>query len=612
MLTSLFILLSLCYHAHARFDFPTCCSQANEERSLFTWNDQTSIYQPLSTSYWDCDQQYNASIPPAESIYVSYQHCKSQCGGFELAIGSQPSGWAAPLVQFILPAIIFSLGIPRSSMFVPKIDVGMNLISSSFLGLISAVLTAIDTLILVSYILMLAGPLTISALVEALLDHRVLSALSPEKQYGFDDASRLRLLVTVICGNLVLQEDAASTAYDSVPPDPVKEVVEALEKRPLPDQQAKLLNLMGSQDEFSEHVSAPVLFYLGGFIYCTLDLFNHPSEQDTALALAFGVKWMIIVNVAIITGCLLARRNPCAVSILADQPPVEQHHFWQPLLYESRYQPVSILERGLNKEKWLKAVMHDCDTRGDHQQQQALRAVYEDVRIHIWTRFWVIFMPTIILIGLPPVAGAVVAWKTPPSGWGCRSLTLVCYVGMQIVVMQIHEMQRYATNTPQLFPWIQPEGRSSARHLPTSAVRILCVLETGGRWSLQPLYWLACAAALFTAIGGTLMQTMGVYKNCFCSVNAGMWFNLDEAFIEVATDTQAQRDSTGHWLVMGCLATGFIIACAYVGWWYQMVITTECRRRIEEMSLVDAEGSVTSPVEGSGEKTSFGVTMSSV
>jgi len=62
-----------------------------------------------------CGQQYSSNTPEAEPLYVTYEYCASKCSGigFELSEPNNLRQWAGPLVQFVLPAIIFSFSVPR-------------------------------------------------------------------------------------------------------------------------------------------------------------------------------------------------------------------------------------------------------------------------------------------------------------------------------------------------------------------------------------------------------------------------------------------------------------------------------------------------------------------
>ncbi|EXL65513.1 hypothetical protein FOPG_18263 [Fusarium oxysporum f. sp. conglutinans race 2 54008] len=159
---------------------------------------------------------------------------------------------------------------------------------------------------------------------------------------------------------------------------------------------------------------------------------------------------------------------------------------------------------------------------------------------------WII-LPTIILISLPPVAGAVVAWQTPPAGWGCRSLSFVTYAGFQIVLTPL-----YFITTCKMVPR-------------TMTQRVI-------RWFWVLVFSLTLLLALFTSISTTLMQIIGVFRNCFCYVNTDMWLNLDNAIVNVASDTKNRRNASDGWIVMGGVATVFMAICSLFGWWFQMNI----------------------------------------
>lgn len=59
-----------------------------------------------------------------------------------------------------------------------------------------------------------------------------------------------------------------------------------------------------------------------------------------------------------------------------------------------------------------------------------------------------------------------------------------------------------------------------------------------------------------------------------------MWFNLDNAVVNVASDTAEQRLSSTNWIIMGGVATGFMAACCYIGWRYQKSIRDQYEEAI--------------------------------
>ncbi|KAI5360072.1 hypothetical protein Slin15195_G119340 [Septoria linicola] len=147
---------------------------------------------------------------------------------------------------------------------------------------------------------------------------------------------------------------------------------------------------MSAQGDFGVVVGAPVAFFLGGFIYNIVDLLGDAAFQDPAITLAFGVQWMIVVHVAIVSGCLLASNNPSAICVLSGLPPptaLAQSAF---SMYKTRFQPVSMLERGSNKTAWLRTIM----IRASGEQQDVLRSLEQNVRIKpIEWLLWILYYP---------------------------------------------------------------------------------------------------------------------------------------------------------------------------------------------------------------------------
>src|SRR6187402_3133190 len=87
-------------HAH---DEQTCCNLAKSK----------GAFVGLVPENQTCGQTYSPAVPAAEPLFVDYAFCSSHCSGIQLSKASNPSQWAAPIAQFILPSIIFSMSIPR-------------------------------------------------------------------------------------------------------------------------------------------------------------------------------------------------------------------------------------------------------------------------------------------------------------------------------------------------------------------------------------------------------------------------------------------------------------------------------------------------------------------
>ncbi|PNP79829.1 hypothetical protein FNYG_06922 [Fusarium nygamai] len=597
-----------------------CCNRAREENAFVSPNNG-------STTTMDnivCGQVYNESSPAAPDAYVTYNFCKSECGGWGVSSVENADQWAGPIVQFILPSVIFSMNIPRRFEFVSSQWLDILLLSnlhgwrraalSLVMTLPALLFVFADTVVWVMTIMCMAGPMMVAGLHEALLDFKILEALKtrnyipdpprvPEeiplhpmgdslvansvadeieprnRDQNFDGLrDKVELLVIVLAGNLqlkaygpwrdnlVLISEAllatrrhqfnamrphpAQTTSDLQLSDRAQALPHSEANQNYPSLSEQLKRLMTAQSAFGAIVGAAVVFYLGAFIYTILDLLGDKSNQDAAISLAFGVEWMIIVHVAIVNGFLLASNNPSPVTMLIGRPPSTRKLLKIfPPIYDGILQPVFMWQRGVNKMEWLEKSR--AWRRGDEE-------FMKDVRIKKRDYLGWIILPTIILISLPPAAGAVVAWQTPPRGWGCRSLSFVTYAGFQMVL------------TPLYFIITKETKRKTTLQ---RVIHWLCVL----------VFSVTVLLALFTSIATTLMQIIGVFRNCFCYVNSGMWLDLNNAIVNVASDTTNRRNSSDGWIVMGGVATVFMAVCSFFGWWFQMNIRVSFEDAIKDI-----------------------------
>ena len=97
--------------------------------------------------------------------------------------------------------------------------------------------------------------------------------------------------------------------------------------------------------------------------------------------------------------------------------------------------------------------------------------------------------------------------------------------------------------------------------------------RTGGLW-FKSLWTAMITAILFGAlstVGGTIMQLVGVYRNCICKAGLRFLINHDKGAVELATDTAEDRDSSVIWWGNGIIALAFfagilLLACVYEMW----------------------------------------------
>ncbi|MCJ1418668.1 hypothetical protein MMC32_005017 [Xylographa parallela] len=606
------------------YTFDTCCDLALSSNAFIP----PTNFSGTRT----CGQIYNANLPPAESSFISYPWCAKHCPGFGLSQGQNASQWADGFVQFILPSVIFSMTIPRQQKIgVSRLfdyfvrptnpvralqNVGQLVLSMFASVCLVLPFVALDTISWMAMIFVGAGPMLLSGMFEALVDYRVMSAITVLKIPGRNtkgqsiqrspprDASLTRdeiveLLTIIVCGNLMLDVG-----------DPHRYIVEKLGTENGEEVKTRLLHMMSAQNSFGSTIGAPVLFYLGAFVYTILNLFSNPSSEDGAISIALGVEWMIIVHVAIVSGCLLASNNPSTTTAVVGLSPAihptttlysaptiasqsssgkhstvktstesryRRYLIWWgvvrpkghvrhlPLFdqcFETRFQPVWLWRRGHNKMEWIRR----SKAWRNHPWFQK--------EIHLSPLNWLLYLyiPTMILIVFPPGAGGFVAYDTPPIGFACRSLTLCIYAGCQIVLTTIaavhaaSESHKYWENKVFVaIPWF--------------------------------LTAIAMLFSLFTGIGGSMMQIMGVYRNCICYVNAQYWLSLDASpGIDVATDTQGARESSANWLTMGYTATAFMALVCYMGYRYQLELRYHFAAEVEALDYSTTAGPAARPL----------------
>lgn len=565
----------------AAYDGSSCCILAKEKNTFAN----TSAY-PLPPNPV-CGQVYG-NHTAAPKVYVAYHFCRENCAGIGLSKISDPGQWAGPIVQFVLPAVIFSATVPRRRLItfknfrtilasrIGKSSWGKYTLTKTITWLprktLEMFIVFVDNLIWIFMIVVGAGPMLIGGLYEAVLDHLILQSIrrsDPHRRQdrAQDEKEQQELLIILALGNLEEQGD------------PIRQVTERLSvdstENKKQQSQARLISLLRAQADFGTAIGAPVLFYLGAFIYTILDLQSDPSDQDSAISLAYGVEWMVVVHVAIVSGCLLAANNPATSTAIVGQyqeqtkdplsPPLFEargnfqdpvtsiiwYRLVDPLIYlrslvvfyclsdayEGIFQPVWMWRRGAEKRRKIMRSGAWNQTR-DPDKQEILK-----LTLRSWSVIWVF---AVILVALPPAAGAVVSYSTPPIGWSCRSLSFIIYAGCQIILCTTYAFhQRWGHEPVGARPWYS---------------RILA----HNAWNVLPLLFSG-----FCCIGGTVMQTIGVFRNCFCYVITNKWLNLDEAYVNLASDTEEARNSTQNWITMGLAATLFMVATSWFGWLYQ-------------------------------------------
>ncbi|KAL9621992.1 MAG: hypothetical protein Q9160_003654 [Pyrenula sp. 1 TL-2023] len=306
-------------------------------------------------------------------VTVTYDWCHMNCPGWQVASNSDLGEWVRPLISYIAPSAVFVLSIPRRRRIKIPAKLGPEKLASlpGMLALFykmpaASLLVTIDTIIWMVAIFAISGPLLLSGIYEALLDNRILSFL--EFRVSINNLSvreRAHLLLIVLLGNLdyhpawkdsqalakVLPNDNMRYRLSTTSPtlfnitrkapagfsDPNNsnqasssdEASSQNERPPLQlntsvrrecysltaqshidSTKLKLKSILASQTSFGTAVGAALVFYMGSFIYTLVESEDKIGDSWTAHNIGFGMFWMIVPHISIVSSLLLAGNNP--------------------------------------------------------------------------------------------------------------------------------------------------------------------------------------------------------------------------------------------------------------------------------------------------------------
>lgn len=365
--------------------------------------------------------------------------------------------------------------------------------------------------------------------------------------------------------------------------------------------------MLASQHTFSATVGAPVIFFLGSFVFALVETLGNLGDQATSLSLAFGMWYMIIPHLSIVSGLLLSCDNPnileAVVALEFEDSdlcePSKRVDFFE-LAYASRYRPAWLWLRGKSKRDWVERVWKTYEfrqpsgPRGRLVPDDEMSDLKKLTRLSVlnWT---VIIGLTALLLYIPFVLAFITAWFTPQIGLSCRSLTFLVYALCQ---------------TCQLALWVWAYAGSPSCYKNCSFFREAGYLERHGfytptdisslrstnwntLWTLKSLwaiiwYTLATAfglGAIFTALGGTLMQLLGVYTSNICQIDAQYWSKDHEEILVIISSNYALEiaDARMYWVSSAICATVFLAGVSFAGWWYQRRLRSLFRNLVNDL-----------------------------
>ncbi|KAI1498819.1 hypothetical protein F5X99DRAFT_307456 [Biscogniauxia marginata] len=578
-----------------------------------------------------CGTEFNGDMEGTPVVQVPYTWCEIRCPGWEMSHSSAMQQWIGPFVQFIVPSLAFCTNVPRARKLAipeivfkahPRTLVGF---ASYWVRLLGALLMMMaDTVVWLSICFAFAGPMLLSAVYEYALDRKVLEFMAPPKGDPPNMPLRLRaqLLLAVVVGNIRMatvekSDFAMDERHDSLVGDEeisnqiagrrlvhnsiwkrIMVMVDEYEEtraRGSQDKEVvslptKLKALLNSQASFGSTIGAPILFFVGGFVYTVLDMDNNLGDNDAAHALAFGLWWMVIPYLAIVSCAMLAANSPCTLEgIVYDggksaRPDRYEPSFWRQQLqkirrfkplgviinqlegynpvetaFEGRFKTEKLWKRGLNKRQWVQEAINEYTASSpiptveiwsrdkNGVSPRKLRAL---LTLNMQDCAYVVVSALFLLLA-PCVLAFLTSYNTPRAGLSCRSLTYLVYA-----ISQLCEMA--------LWTW---------------AARLK--IKYGSGWSAaRPVAKRICwwgqvfvgFFAIFAAVGGTMMQLVGVYRSCACKVPATYWARLNDpgAYIVLSENTADEINAAQRWWsVTGSTAVGVVSIVCALAWWHQ-------------------------------------------
>ncbi|CAK7232161.1 hypothetical protein SCUCBS95973_008166 [Sporothrix curviconia] len=253
--------------------------------------------------------------------------------------------------------------------------------------------------------------------------------------------------------------------------------------------------MLHCQYSFGSVIGAPVVFFLGGFIFALLQSLDTLGDEDIAEGLAFGQWYMTIPHIAIVSGLLLAGNNPNIMEgVLAVERKYPQDNITfmgitYGLAYPSCYKVAWLWE------KWLDTLIATYLVR--------YNAVYSGNEDYDKDMLWAYAGPLAVFNVEKPGLFRI-------SGW----------------------LDKRGFYEPYSVRWMVDRGQAVPRN-PFKLMRLIWNRNNSRRlinwrclWNIvyYSSQWLLGIIGITAAIGGTAMQLMGVYSADICYITTSYWF----------------------------------------------------------------------------------------
>ena len=491
-----------------KLDLGICCMQAARSQFPATITDT-----PWKACGTDPDFVFSDSSDPSPSVNVTLKWCMEHCSGWQASKAEQ---WLQPLAVWFIPALALLIlcsvgedeedenGIPfRNQIYQTK-----------------------------EYIILLGDPVSSigGGFSELWIDTWLArEILKMNMKDDHDDVSFNELVIGIAM--LTIQTSFSVPKFPAISKHVDEEHQRPNEKSPVhyrPDDdlreaaraafnnyafQGNLLTgiktVLAARINFVNGVALPVVLALAATASTFHDAYLDLGNNETAFNLAFGIWFSWLIILAVVSNSYVASVNP-AVAQDAIGNLFTFSHCTLPLRKRAKN---TILWR-----QWVIAIMEgssdkslSADFTNYHPTTLQFRSLpgYLIRQVIAW-----------ICVAFACACAAVITYRTPPVGIGCRSFTFLIYGILTFIVASLTALR----------DWV---GTKSPIRNP-----------------LRHLYGFLVSLTALVLVLSVLAELIGLYRNCWC-----MHFGPSSDLVELSTGTELSiRNATKTWIPVGFVA----------------------------------------------------------
>ena len=237
-------------------------------------------------------------------------------------------------------------------------------------------------------------------------------------------------------------------------------------------------------------------------------------------------------------------------------------------------------DRGCNKKFWIEGA------RAWNNQSQIERDWFRRKIEISGAGYFAIGCFSFLLVLIPAVLGFLVSYFTPKVCLSCRSMTFTVYTCCQAILIAVTTTRSYYSRSDKdRIGNVLAEFGTDLRRFWANGSTLSC-------WLKASTYVLACIitvfailGAIFTGFACTLLQIIGTFRDCKCSISITSWRNPAEETFNIASDSAlARENSQRFWMPTGIAAIVFMGSVCWLGWWYQRYLRRRFEDSLEQLS----------------------------